>query len=144
LNNYFSDPTYFLSGFSNGNVVLSTFDKNEFTSMIEEENENDNNEIANRCFKDVFSYKNHKSEITALEFYPNETIFGFVVCSKYNIATFIVGNVEEKTPKFSERYKINSHMKAITSCSFHPLKEYAAFGSLDNYWSFHNILKVNY
>jgi len=133
-----------LSGYSNGNVVLSTFDKNEFTSMIEEENENDKNEIANRCFKDVFSYKNHKSEITALEFYPNETIFGFVVCSKNNIGTFIVGNVDEKTPKFSERYKINSHMKAITSCSFHPLKEYAAFGSLDNYWSFHNLLKVNY
>lgn len=142
LNNYFSDPTYFISGFSNGNVVLSTVDKNELSSIFEEDAEKENDEIEKRCFKDVFTYKNHKSEITALEFYPNETIFGFVVCSKDNIGTFVVGNVEEKTPKFSERYKISSHMKTITSCSFHPLKEYAAFGSLDNYWSFHNILKV--
>lgn len=110
--------------------------------MIEEETDNDKDEIAKRCFKDIFTYKNHKSEITALEFYPNENIFGFVVCSKDNNGTFIVGNVEEQTPKFSERYKITSHMKPLTSCSFHPLKEYAAFGSLDNYWSFHNILKV--
>ncbi len=142
LNNYFSDPAYFLSGFSNGNVVLNSFDKNEITSILEEEVDTDKEEIAKRCFKNVFTYKNHKSEITALEFYPNENIFGFVVCSKDNNGTFIVGNVDEQTPKFSERYKISSHMKTITSCSFHPLKEYGAFGSLDNYWSFHNILKV--
>lgn len=146
LNNYFLEPVYFMSGFANGNVVLSSFDKNELSASVEEEEaENDNKEeIVKRCFKDVFSYKNHKSEITALEFYPNETIFGLVVCSKDNYGTFIVGNVEEQTPKFSERYKISSHMKPITSCSFHPLKEYATFGSLDNYWSFHNILKVRY
>lgn len=144
LNNYFYDPNYFISGYSNGNVILSSFDKNELNNLIEEESDNVNEKISKSVFKDIFTYKNHKSEITNLEFYPNETVFGFVVCSKNDNATFIVGNVEESVPKFSERYKISSHMKAITSCSFHPLKEYAAFGSLDNYWSFHNILKVNF
>lgn len=144
LNYFFSDPTYFLSGYSNGNVILSVFDKNELTTLIEEENENINEDITNKVFKDIFTYKSHKSEITALEFYPNETQFGFVVCSNENYATFVVGNVDEKIPKFSERYKIISHMKPISSVSFHPLKEYTAFGSYDNFWSFHNILKVNF
>merc|ERR1711957_682199 len=58
-----------------------------------------------------------------------------------NMGSFMIGDVDKEKPTFLESYKINSHAKSITSCSFHPSKEYAAFGALDNYWSFHNMIK---
>lgn len=145
LNTYFENSkTYFISGFSDGNVYLSTLNEEEISEQLDSEffTENINADGKNKIFEDVFNYKNHKSEITALEFYPSETSFGFVVCSKEKYATFLTGKMDEELPKFSERYKITSHMNTITSCSFHPLKEYAIFSSSDNYWSFHNLLKV--
>lgn len=129
---------YYLSGYSDGKVHLKSFDANE----IKENLENENEDLVDNCFKNILTLKNHKSEITVLEFLPSETEMNFVYCSKDNLGSFMIGDIEKEKPTFLERYKINCHAKTITSCSFHPSKEYAAFGSLDNFWSFHNMIKV--
>lgn len=120
-------------------MQLKSFDSNE----LKENLDNESNSDLDNCFKNILNLKNHKTEISVLEFFPSETEMNFVVCSKDNPGSFMIGDMEREKPSFLERYKINSHVKTITSCSFHPLKEYAAFGSLDNFWSFHNMIKVN-
>ena len=138
LNAFSDNLCYYLCGYSDGKVQLKSFDSNE----IKENLENESEELIKDSFKNILTLKNHKSEITVLEFFPSETEMNFVYCSKENMGSFMIGDIEKEKPTFLERYKINSHAKTITSCSFHPSKEYAAFGALDNYWSFHNMIKV--
>lgn len=143
-NKFFENPNYFISGYTDGSVILSSLDVASIRNSMENDKDLNLEAVEKNAFKDMFYYNNHKSEITSLEFYPSETNFGFVVCSKDNLATFVTGNLEEKNPKFSEKYKITNHLNTITSSSFQPLKEYAIFSSLDKYWSFHNLLKVRF
>jgi len=140
LNNFSDNLSYYLCGYSDGNVQLKSFDANEIKENLENENENEENNT--NSFKNILTLKNHKSEITVLEFFPSETEMNFVYCSKENMGSFMIGDIDKEKPNFLERYKITCHAKSISSCSFHPSKEYAGFGALDNYWSFHNMIKV--
>jgi WD40 repeat protein len=140
LNNFSDNLSFYLCGYSDGKVQLRSFDANELKENLEENLE----ENISNTFKNILSLKSHKSEITVLEFFPSETEMNFVYCSKENMGSFMIGDINKEKPSFLESYKITCHSKSITSCSFHPSKEYAGFGALDNYWSFHNMVKVYY
>lgn len=94
-----------------------------------------------------FLDKGHSKRINSVKFYPSGDILGFAVASADNTASFWVNESHEELnhsnsqSQFSEKYKTFVHKGAITSASFHVLKEYCLFSSRDAHWSFHNLFK---
>ena len=75
---------------------------------------------------------------------PDESLLAFATCSSDNTGSLFILNNDKTEEPIVERYKIQNHTKSLTSLSFHPLKEYALFGSLDGFWSYHNVLRVSF
>jgi pre-mRNA-processing factor 19 len=86
--------------------------------------------------KIITSVDAHHKRINNVKFYPSEDLIAFVTCAADNSASFWIQN-----EVVTEKYRILNHTNQITSMSFHPLKEYALFGSKDGFWSFHNLFK---
>ena len=86
--------------------------------------------------KIITSVENHGKRINDVEFYPSDDIIAFLICSGDSTASFWV-----EGDKFIEKYRVTNHANQVTSCSFHPLKEYALISSKDSFWSFHNLFK---
>ena len=49
--------------------------------------------------------------------------------------------LDHANDSYLEKYHISSHTACISSIAFHPLNEYAALGSLDGSWSYHNLFQ---
>jgi len=96
----------------------------------------------NKTQKVVESVEKHNKKINAVAFMPDESLLGFAVCSADNTGSFYLLNNDTSESPITQRYLIQNHSKALTSLSFHPLKEYALFGSLDGFWSYHSLLKA--
>jgi len=75
---------------------------------------------------------------------PDESLLAFATGSTDNTGSLFILNNDKTVEPITERYRIQNHTKALTSVSFHPLREYALFGSLDGTWSYHNILRVSF
>lgn len=97
------------------------------------------NNQTNKVFESV---EKHGKKINAVQFMPDESLIGFGLCSADNTGGFYIMNNDPSQESVSQRYLIQNHTKALTCLSFHPLKEYALFGSLDGHWSLHSLLKV--
>lgn len=94
--------------------------------------------------KVVDSIEKHKKKVCSIQFFPDEQLIAFASCSHDNTGAFYLVESDKTENSIVEKYRIANHTKPISSISFHPLKDYALFGSLDGYWSYHNVLRVNF
>jgi len=92
--------------------------------------------------KIIESVEKHTKKISSIGFMPDESLLAFATCSADNTGSLFILNNDKSDEPITERYRIQNHTKTLTSLSFHPLREYALFGSLDGTWSYHNILRV--
>lgn len=83
---------------------------------------------------------NSKKRVNDIKLFPakNEKFVAYLAANDDATGSFVVKDNE----KWITRYKITSHMEALTGVDIHPIEEYAVVSSLDGFWSFHNIVKV--
>jgi len=78
----------------------------------------------------------HKKRINKVKFVPSQRV-DFFLCSADNTASFWTGDIENS--KYEMKYLVKNHTNSVTSCTSHPINDYAVFGSKDASWSIHNI-----